>query len=159
MSDPFAAAPLDAELEVVTGDPWLEPTPAPVATPKVATGEGKVVLTFKGGTGFDAPWIVIHAADLADAYSQVSGDSAVLLSDLMERVQTAGQHFSSQGKSGAAPRQAPPAEAASAPPGSPAAPGPDWTFRSGITKSGPKAGQPWKGWMPPRGSDEKPIFF
>jgi hypothetical protein len=168
-NDPFASAPADDEAtryadapNPTYGIPAAEDaakSAAKMATPvfNVGPSEGKVVLTFKGGTSFDAPWIVIHAASLQDAYNQVTHDNAVKLSDLMDRVQVAGQYFAGKGKSSAPAqqRQAAPAGAQSAPAGAPPAPGPDWTFKSGVSKQG----KPWKGWMPPRGSDERPLFF
>lgn len=164
--DPFADAPADEP----QGDPWGPPpeeapkkAPAKKATvksPKVASdSEGKVVVTLKGGSGFDAPWIVIHAADLADAEDQFTGENAVVLASLMERAQLAAKKFTAlapEKAHAAAPRAAAPAEAQGPPAGAPPAPGPDWTFKSGVSKA---TGKPWKGWMPPRGSDERPVFF
>jgi hypothetical protein len=62
--DLFASAPADAPAEEAQqAPPAQEPVgTATVAKPVVVTdGDGKVVLTFKGGRDFDAPWIVIHA--------------------------------------------------------------------------------------------------
>ncbi|AWY03580.1 hypothetical protein SEA_HOOKMOUNT_49 [Mycobacterium phage Hookmount] len=189
MQDPFANAPetteapeAEAQEESVFDAPPPEaPKKAPAkkaaakkaepsVTNVIASDEGKVVLTFKGGTGFDAPWIVIHATDLDDALAQVTGENASTLGALFERVQNAGQHFSGLGPKPAnggngggsggggggqrrsnAPRQAqePPADA-------PPAPGPDWTYKSGKKKNGNGT---WQAWMPPRGSNEDPVWF
>jgi hypothetical protein len=143
-------------------DEAVEPAPAKkapakkVATKPSSDREG-VTVTLKGGAGFDAPWIVIHAADLADAYEQVSGDNAGLLVKLMEQTSKAAQHFSGQNKGagGAAPSNRAPAAAVAPPAGTPDAPGPDWTFKSGVGKTG----KPWKAWMPPRGSDAQPVWL
>jgi hypothetical protein len=143
-------------------DEAVEPAPAKkapakkVATKPSSDREG-VTVTLKGGAGFDAPWIVIHAADLADAYEQVSGDNAGLLVKLMEQTSKAAQHFSGQNKGagGAAPSNRAPAAAVAPPAGTPDAPGPDWTFKSGVGKTG----KPWKAWMPPRGSSEQPVWL
>ena len=123
--------------------------PKPVVAPE---GDGKVTITLKGGAGFDAPWIVIHATDIADAYEQLSGDYAAILVELMGKVKKAGTFFS--GGNGAAPRPAAPAQAQEAPAGAPECP-PGWTYRSGVGKTG----KPYKGYFPPRGDDTKPIFF
>ncbi|OBJ40268.1 hypothetical protein A5630_25290 [Mycolicibacterium mucogenicum] len=76
--------------------------PATTTVVNNAGSDGKVVLTFKGGSGFDAPWIVIHATDMDDALDQVSGDNAGKLATVMERVQKAGKHFVSLGPAKAA---------------------------------------------------------
>lgn len=177
ITDPFASAPAGEEAQATPepAEPTFEAPPAEApkkAAPKkaIATAtvdvkpnllpvdEGKVVLTFKGGTGFDAPWIVIHAKDLNDAEEQISGDNAARLARIMERAQVAGQHFAKLGggrETQAAPqRQAAPAAAQQPPAGSPPSPGEGWVY-----KSGNKNGRSWQGWMPPRGSDAKPVFF
>jgi len=105
-NDPFADAPDEAQTETQTEvqEDTVTETKAPAKkaaakkvankpAPAVAASEGKVVLTFKGGAGFDAPWIVIHAESLEDAYDQVTEENAKLLADLMGKVQSAGQHF------------------------------------------------------------------
>lgn len=172
IADPFESAPTYEEAQATPES--VEPTfeAPPVEEPKKTVGtvmvdvkpnllpldEGKVVLTFKGGTGFDAPWIVIHATSLEDAEEQLSGDNAARLARIMERAQVAGGHFVKLGggqKSQAAPqRQAAPAAAQQPPAGSPPSPGEGWVY-----KSGNKNGRSWQAWMPPRGSDEKPVFF
>jgi hypothetical protein len=149
-NDPFADVEVEAPVEPVKKAPAKK-----VATKPSSDREG-VTVTLKGGAGFDAPWIVIHAADLADAYEQVSGDNAGVLVKLMEQTSKAAQHFSGQSKSsGAAPSNRAPAGATEAPAGTPAAPGPDWTYKTGVGKTG----KPWKAWMPPRGSSEQPVWL
>lgn len=167
--DPFEAAPTDDEAQADT-----TPTPEPESgstepastitvgvTPKLLPlDDGKVVGTFKGGTGYDAPWIVIHANSLQDYHDQITGDNAALLAKAMEQTQKAGKHFASLGGGGSAPaRQTQPGQpqgSVEPPAGSPPCPGPGWVFKSGVGKSN---GKPWKAWMPPQGSNEKPVFF
>jgi len=172
VADPFAAAPefdeAQAAPEPVDESPFEEP---PVEAPKKAPAkkvaakpakkentlsESKITITLKGGSGFDAPWIVIHADDLEDASRQVN-DEAALLADVMERVQKAGQHFAGLGPSKPASSSggAPARPGAEAPGGTPAAPGPDWTYKTGVGKNG----KTWKAWMPPRGSDASPVWL
>lgn len=175
MEDPFANAPApdEAQAPAFNPPPAEEPAPAPAkkapakkaATVTVTnnTPDGKHVVTLKGGSGFDAPWYVIHASGL-DELEELFGQDAGRLASLFERIQKAGSHFAGLGVFNGGPpkaheRAAAPAAAQQPPANTPAAPGPDWVYKSGITKSGPKAGQPWQGWMPPRGSDAKPIFF
>ncbi|AHY27114.1 hypothetical protein PBI_PHANTASTIC_51 [Mycobacterium phage Phantastic] len=190
LQDPFANAPVETEApeaeaqeeSVFDAPPPEAPKKAPAkkAAPKkaepkvtnvVAASEGKVVLTFKGGTGFDAPWIVIHANDLDDALDQVTGDNAATLGALFERVQNAGQHFAGLGNSsgqsngggnrgggngGGQRRSNAPREAQQPPADAPPAPGPDWVYKSGKKKNGNGT---WQAWMPPRGSNEDPVWF
>lgn len=162
--DPFGAAPAAPEPapvaapEAPPSDPWASPVTN--VKPTVVEGaDGKVVLTFKGGTGFDAPWVVIHAASLDDALSYVT-EGGAKLADLFTRVQRAATAFNGGSAApSSSPRQAAPQAAQGPPAGAPAAPGPDWVYKNGITKSGKNQGKMWHGWMPPRGSSESPVFF
>ena len=61
--------------------------------PVIEGFDGKVVLTLKGGSSFDDPWIVIHANDLQDANDQISGDNAALLVDTMDKLQRDAKKF------------------------------------------------------------------
>lgn len=158
--DPFAddTTITQEETAVAETNPFDEPpaeAPKKPAVKKVAakpdTNEGKVSITLKGGAGFDAPWVVIHAVSLEDAYEQVSGDNAGLLAKIMDRTASAASYFSGL-RTPAAPAQKPAAQ--QAPAGAPECP-PGWEFKSGVSK----AGKPYKGFFPPRGDDTKPIFF
>lgn len=163
--DPFgaqaAAAPEEAQQQTPPSDPW-QPAPVTPAPVVVGSGEGKVVLTFKRGGLFSDPWVVVHADSLDEALKFVTEDGVKLL-DLFTRVSRAADSFHGEGEWLPAPaqRQAAPAAALGAPAGAPAAPGPDWVYKTGITKSGRNAGKQWHGWMPPQGSDDsvKPVFF
>lgn len=193
IADPFASAPAEDEAQPYgppenddsspfSASPAEAPAPAKKAAPKKAVGtvnldvkpnllpldEGKVVLTFKGGTGFDAPWIVVHAKDVEDALDVVSGENAAKMDELMKRVQIAGKLFggyapvSENASAGRPQRQAAPAAAQQPPAGSPPSPGEGWVYKSGVTKSGPKAGQTWQAWMPPqhlKDAGTKPVWF
>lgn len=150
ISDPFAAAPAADEAQTTETNTTTQEAPISNNTTVIksaasADTEREVVLTFKGGTGFDAPWIVIHAADLQDAHDQVSGDNATLLAQVMERTQSASKHFASMGSpaQNSAPRGGggAPAAAQSAPGGESrqCAHG-DMVFKSGVSK----AGKPYK---------------
>lgn len=153
--DPFAA---EADNDTFAEPPAEAPKKAPAkkAAPKVdaVTSDGKLTVTLKGGAGFDAPWIVIHAADVDDALDTFA-DSAKLAA-LMEKVQSAGKFFTGLAPAKAAASGGAPARpGAEAPAGTPEAPGPDWTFKTGIGKNG----KTWKAWMPPRGSDAQPVWL
>ena len=112
--------------------------------PAQAESDGKVVLTFKGGRDFDAPWIVIHANGLQEAHDFVVGDNASLLATVMDRVKVASQHFA--GKPAAAPAAAPQRQA---PQAATEAPGGEkrfcehgeMVFKSGVAKA---TGKPYK---------------
>lgn len=130
--DPFDSAPADSEATIEA--------PKPVVA---ASDEGKVVLTFKGGRDFDAPWIVIHATSLEDAYEQLTVKGE-LLGKVMERTHSAGRHFS-----GSKPAPAPLVyQAQAAPQAAQSAPGGEnrfcehgeMVFKSGVSK----AGKPYK---------------
>jgi hypothetical protein len=127
----------------------------------VQGADGKVVLTFKGGTSFSDPWVVVHAANLDEALAYVTENGAKLL-DLFTRVKRASTSFNGgagsadQSQGAPAQRQEAPASALQPPPGSPAAPGPGWLYKTGA-----KNGRVWHGWFPPYAQKDslKPEFF
>lgn len=153
--DPFAPAADEAQAEAPAPAPE-KPKKAPSRPAKTPESDGKVVVTLKGGAGFDDPWIVIHADSVEDANAQLNAD----LVTLMDRTQSAAALF--RGKAPAKPASSNAAQrpARQDPPdGAPEKPGDDWVYRTGVTKSGPNAGKTWQAWMPPQGSDDKPVFF
>lgn len=142
-----------------TYDPFAqadEPATNPVseAPPKVEKpGEGKIVLTFKEGSGFDASWIVVHAESVADADAILNEQFA----ELMVKAKKVAAHYrggapsasSAPARSGGG-RKDPPANA-------PAKPFDDFVYMSGLSKA---TGKPWQAWMPPeKGDSRKPLFF
>jgi hypothetical protein len=144
ITDPFADAPAEP-LSTDIGDPppngaaqAVDPSKAP-APPS----EGKVVVTLKGGRDFDAPWIVIHAADVADANAQLNSDLAAL----MGRVQNAAATFRGAAGPSASPAAATPQR--QAPQGATEAPSwagqaPDgYKYATGV-----KNGRTWHAWFP-----------
>lgn len=166
VTDPFAAAPAEeAQQPEPKSDGIVSLSQAKIDMgykPAVAApSDGKVVLTFKGGTGFDAPWIVIHAADLEDAHRQVS-EEAALLASLMERVGKAGAHFASNGpantgrggNTGGA--SSAPQGATEAPAWAPPKPHADFVYKTGVSA---KNGKTWHAWMPPEKGDSRDAKF
>lgn len=138
--DPFAAPENDT----------TEETSITAAAP-VPSDNTELVVTLKGGTGYDDPWIVIHAKDAADASRQIGSE----LYKLMAQTQEAAEKFRSYGpaKPAAAPRQSAPAAAASKPayqqaPGGDArqCPHGEMQFKSGVSQ---KTGKTWKAFMCP----------
>lgn len=143
-------------------DPWNETPPAPEEDKKktAVEAEGKVVMTFKGGAGYDAPWVVIHAAGLQEAHDFVVGENASLLAEVMTRVQSAGKHFAGlapakTGGGGAATPSRAPQAAQDAPEWAPDKPFEDFVYKSGIGKNGKQ----WHAWMPPTRQDSRDALF
>ena len=134
--DPFNNAPVDAPAEEAqqpaSESPW---------TPKVTVGsEGKVVLTYKGGKGYEAPWVVIHAADLDDALEQSKQFDK--LKELFTNVSSGGKFFGDLGGppatgGGGAPQSRAPQQAQQAPGGEQRfCPHGEMVFKSGVSKAG-----------------------
>lgn len=165
MNDPFATAPAPAQAPAPApvpdeaqqqyappapqDDPWSSPPPeaakpAPAPRPIVEGADGKVVLTFKGGTGFDAPWIVVHATDLDDALSYVNQQNGLKFQDLMNRVQNAAKGFAALGGGSAPAPQGGGQQQSNAPQAAQQAPNGqrefcshgEMEFKSGVSKAG-----------------------
>lgn len=104
-NDPFTPPPPASDPWASESKPQQQEQPRPVARGSVppGEGEGKVVVTLKGGTGFDAPWIVIHAEDAADALAQLDGT----LAELMQKTAQVARYFHGQ-LGGSKPPQAAP---------------------------------------------------
>lgn len=154
--DPFAAA-LAAEAPASNN---IETKEKPVAD---ATNDSKITVTLKGGSGFDAPWIVLHGSDAAELNEQLTDEN---LKALIDQTQKVGQYFAGLGKStGGRPSGGGGAAAPAGQPGQPAGstgprptdpPCPDgWTYKEGVGKTG----KTWRAFMPPRGSNEQPQWL
>jgi hypothetical protein len=159
-----APAPAEEAQQQTPTDPWSPPT-VNTAPPAVVSSEGKIVMTFKEGEGFSATWNVVHADSVADAKAILADPE---FKELLQWQKDAATFF----RGGAAPsgggnrgggsqRQSAPAGAAQPPAGAPAAPGPDWVYKTGIAKSGRNAGKQWHAWMPPQHlkDSEDPLWF
>lgn len=141
--DPFASddATDTKENETVTETPAVETD--------AATGE--ITLTFKAGSGFEVPWIVVRTPDLASA-SDVLENQSDVLKEVMEKTARAGAFFASQ-MPAAAPRAA--AAGNNAPAATPArqqAPGgQSRQCKHGEMqyRSGSKNGRTWEAFMCP----------
>lgn len=156
-TDPWAS---DAEIAAAAAAP-AKKAPAKKVAAKVeaAPAESKHVVTLKGGAGFDAPWYVIHAESQAELEQLFNGDGASRTAALIERIHAVAQHFlkaSPSGATAAPARAAAPAPAQQPPANAPAKPGDGWEYKTGASK---KTGKPWQAWMPPRGSNESPVFW
>lgn len=114
--------------------------------------EGKIVVTLKGGKGYEAPWIVIHANDVADANEQLNDEG---LADLIKQTKKVAEFFNGGANT----------QAANAPAGQPQAstqapngqqPPEGYVFKSGVGKNG----RAWKAFMPAdRNSGLQPIWL
>lgn len=111
--DPFADVPATttvleptSEFVALAQKEGLIPMTAPAVVPQA---DGKVVVTLKGGTAYDAPWIVIHAANVGDALTQLQDQ---YLKNLIDRTAEVGQYFAGLNK----PAQVAPQQQASSAP-------------------------------------------
>ena len=166
--DPFDNVPADSEAQeaapaeesVLDSPPADAPKKAPakkvaVKAASVTGDEGKIVLTFKEGAGFDSSWVVVHANNVGEARGILSDPAFKELLDQSKKA--AGYYRGGSASGGGRPAQGgKPAGATEAPANAPAAPGPDWQYKTGLKKDGKGT---WQAWMPPRGSDEKPVWF
>ena len=153
--DPFADVPADDPAEAVTTPTDTDPKENKPSMTTSSDSQNNLTVTLKGGSGFDAPWIVIHAGTPQDAIDVLNTESMKQLTELTQKV--AGK-FAGMGPGKSAPAQdsnGQPQASQQAPAGAPDCP-PGWTFRSGVSKA---SGKPYKGFFPPRGDDTKPIFF
>lgn len=109
--------------------------------------DGKISITLKGGKGYDAPWIVVSGDTVAEVEQSMLelGESRLIELTKLGSEALVG----AVGVGGAAQGGGTPVEA-----DRPAGVGADWTLREGTGKNG----KPWKGWFPPRGSTEKPVW-
>ena len=115
----------------------------------------KIVTTLKGGSGFDAPWIVIHADDVAEAVAVLRGDN---IEELLKATKEVSDKFNG-GQAPAQQRQAPrtqgmPAGANEPRPSDPPMPE-GWTYKTGVNKNG----KAYRAYFPPRGSQESPQWL
>jgi len=116
--------------------------------PTEKAGGGKIVSTYKEGAGFDASWTVVHASSVDDWFAIHSHPRFQELLDIQKK--TAGE-FRGGAVQAAPSRGAGPAGASA--PSRPDNVPEHFTFRSGV-----KNGKAWKGWFPPQGSGEQPVW-
>lgn len=141
-NDPFASVPTqdEAQQETTTTETSKE---KPLTTIAPSTDQSKLTLTFKGGAGYDAPWVVVHANNPSEANEIILDEE---FKSLLENVQRVGGAFGGMApnKPAAPARQGngQPAGATQAPNGE--TPPPGYTFKSGVGKNG----KPWKAFMP-----------
>lgn len=110
--DPFADdAPADEAQQPPASSrgPWDDEQPA--AAPAQGAGqpitinagsEGKLVATFKGGSGYDAPWLVVHAKDITDLEETLADGKR--LAALLTRIKRIGATFAGKDDAGSGQR-------------------------------------------------------
>lgn len=109
--------------------------------------DGKISITLKGGKGYDAPWIVVSGDTVAEVERSMLelGESRLIeLTKLGSEALVGAVGVGGAAQGGGTPVGA----------DRPAGVGADWTLREGTGKNG----KPWKGWFPPRGSTERPVW-
>ncbi|MFB7473199.1 hypothetical protein [Kitasatospora sp. NPDC056184] len=146
-TDPFGGSTEPADTTSTTKETTVTTT-----TPEHS--ETGVSITLKGGSGYDAPWIVFRGANLRDAHAQMADKEA--LKALVDDVAKVGAYFASTG----APKAAQAAsgggnEASAQQPARPANVPAHYVFKSGVSK---KSGKAYRMWIDPNDRDAKPIF-
>ena len=130
----------------------------------VEDSNGKVVVTLKGGKGYDAPWIVLHCDTVAEANGLLADEG---LKELIDRTTKAGQYFAKQGgMSAPAPAATAPVQAGGGSPyGAPQKPedisDKVWQLiqQGGTLKRGKNPSNPWVGIAPPAGQQGGITFI
>jgi len=158
-------------------DPWAtaEAEPAPAAElqaeqktlgsvsvdvkPRILDAElaSTITTTYKGGGGFDAPWVVTRANSVKEADALLDQEFKDYL-DKVKRVASAfsgGSSAPAQGGNTGA-RSNVPQGATEAPSWAPAKPFDDFVYKSGVSA---KNGKVWHAWMPPEKGDSRDAKF
>jgi len=155
MTNPFDAPATEAA-----------PATAQVA-PRPTGSEDKIVVTLKGGGGYDAPWVVVHGGSPTETLSVL--EDPALQQVLAKAKQLGGQFSAGQSRPPAQKTSQAPAQGGDqyqghpigfaqqdyTPSGSSTECPPGWTFRVGRNK----AGKPYMGFFPPRGVEAQPIWI
>ncbi len=157
-NDPFATETAADEAQQATPETKPETKKKTTSTKKKETAtvaentEGKIVVTLKGGKGYEAPWIVIHANDVNEANEQLNDEN---LADLIKQTKKVAEFFNGGANTQAnnGPKGQP--QAATQAPGGQQPPE-GYVFKSGVGKNG----RPWKAFMPAdRNSGLDPIWL
>lgn len=154
------ATSVDVQPEAAASAPATKPAARKAS---VEDSNGKVVVTLKGGKGYEAPWIVLHCDTVAEANGLLSDEG---LKELIDRTTKAGQYFAKQGGVAAPAPAAVPAPAGSGSPyGAPQKPKniSDKVWRliqqGGTLKRSKNPSNPWVGIAPPKGQQGGITFI
>lgn len=131
------------------------------ATANTIDNSEDFVATLKYGAGYDAPWLVIRDASAEGLKTKLEEAATT---GLMETIGKAANLVQTYAPKKTEPQGKPSFQngqvqynGGGGNSGGPSRPAnvPDYfTFKEGTSK----AGKAYKGWFPPRGSDEKPVF-
>lgn len=146
--DPFAPkTPEPVVVESGGGGAGAQGTaPVVVKTAAVGDGEGKIVMTYKEGAGFDSSWTVVHANSVEDAKAILKDPGFKELLDLSKK---AAAYF--RGGSTSAPAATAQPQS-NVPAGAQSAPNNETrSCKHGAMtyKTGSKGGRTWKAFMCP----------
>lgn len=133
-------------------NPATEPEKATSKKEKTVAenNDGKIVVTLKGGKGYEAPWIVVHANTVEEANEQLNDAG---LADLIKQTKKVAEFFNGGPQANNGPSGQP--QAATQAPGGQEPPE-GYVFKSGVGKNG----RPWKAFMPAdRNSGLEPIWL
>jgi hypothetical protein len=163
ITDPWAAVETEPAAEPQTEQKAVGTMTVDVK-PNILTGELEpaITTTYKGGTGFDAPWVVTRASSVKEADALLDQEFA----DYLAKVQRVAKHFVgsapvsqnvSPSQGGSAPaRSNAPQGATEAPSWAPPKPHDDFVYKTNISA---KTGKVWHAWMPPTKDDQRPAKF
>lgn len=154
--DPFAPVVDEAQ----TATPSVQTVTTPEEKKAVTKlSDSKIVHTIKHGSGFDAPWTVIHADSAAESLAILTDPALRDSINQARKVAAWAQAEWDKVKGSSAPASrptqsaAPAAQAPAAKAGDPECPE-GWTY-----KTGSKNGKTWRAYMPPQGSGESPMWL
>lgn len=123
----------------------------------VSNNEGKIVTTLKAGSGYDAPWAVLHTDTHDEALEIMSSET---FKDYLKAAAETASAFAgmmpqkTSGRGGAVSAQGKPQGATQ--PSNGATPPEGYVFRSGMGKNN----RPWQAFMPiDRNSGLEPIWL
>lgn len=155
-NDPFATAQIEEPQEEKKTEAKKEEKKTKekteATTTATADAEGKVVVTLKGGKGYEAPWIVIHAENASEALDQLQDPG---LADLIKQTKKVSEFFNGGANTQAASGPAGQPQAATQAPNGQTPPD-GYVFKSGVGKNG----RAWKAFMPiDRNSGLQPIWL
>ena len=113
--------------------------------------QSKIVVTLKGGSGYEAPWIVVHADSADDALETLNDER---MKALMEQTKKVGSFFGSGGGNSRPAANGRPAGATQPPAGAPTPPE-GYVYKTGMGKNG----RPWYAFMGENRSDNLPVIW
>lgn len=142
--DPFADLGPENDTEETTTNPSTKKETTTVTT---QDSQAKIVTTLKGGSGYEAPWIVIHS-DTADEALEVLQDEK--LKELIDHTKKVASYFNG---GSAKKSNGKPAGATQAPNGQ--EPPEGYVFKSGVGKTG----KVWKAFMPIDRNSGKEVIW